>query len=573
MRRAQAKPGARRGASGARRDLSLKSSTTTKLLRVAAEELGRAMREMRIPGYPRPFYLSYLIRDEEHWRVQARYGAVIHDTHERQRDAFVDVRVGSWRSDQVRDGGLQDNDKEAESYGFVDLPYGGHEEGLRHGLWRLTDSRYREAVESLLDKQSHELMYLDPNQHLPAFERRRATVDVRWTDFPAVDRQHWSGYVERASRAIRRHAAVHDSHVEFEAEHICRVFVNSEGSRQVECHRVWSIECYLWMLARDGNAYPWTIKHNVTDPAELPDERTLAAEVTRAVAALEALAAAPTIRSYCGPALLEPIPAGLLIHEAIGHRLEGNRLLSLGEGQTFKDSIGQPVLPDFLSLYDDPRLARFGGRTLVGHYRFDDEGVPAQSADLVRDGRLAGFLTTRTGIAPRHRSNGHARGRYHQRPISRMGVLIVEARGGVGPRELKRLLLEEIRRKKAPFGIRILDATSGETVTDAYNFQAFLGEIILAAKVYPDGREEWIRGVNFVGTPLNGVHGIVAAGDRPEMDNSFCGAESGYVPVSTISPALLLSELELQSKPESPYTPFSLPIPWASRRPRRTRAR
>jgi len=573
VRRAQAKPGVRRGASGARRDLSLSSSSTAKLLRVAAEELERAMREMRIPGYPRPFYLSYLIRDEEHWRVQARYGAVIHDTHERQRDAFVDVRVGSWRSDQVRDGGLQDNDKEAESYGFVDLPYGGSEEGLRHGLWRLTDSRYREAVESLLDKQSHELMYLDPNQHLPAFEKRPALSDVRWTDFPHVDREHWSGYVERASRTIRRHAAIHDSHVEFEAEHICRVFVNSEGSRLVECRLVWSVECYLWMLARDGNAYPWTIKHNVIDPAELPDERALSGEIARAVAALEALAAAPTIRSFCGPALLEPVPAGLLIHEAIGHRLEGNRLLSAGEGQTFKDSIGQRVLPDFLSLYDDPRLARFGARTLVGHYRFDDEGVPAQSADLVRDGRLAGFLTTRTGIAPRHRSNGHARGRYHQRPISRMGVLIVEARGGVGPRELKRLLLEEIRRKKAPFGIRILDATSGETVTDAYNFQAFLGEIILAAKVYPDGREEWIRGVNFVGTPLNGVHGIVAAGDRPEVDNSFCGAESGYLPVSTISPALLLSELELQSKPESPYTPFSLPIPWASRRPRRTRAR
>jgi TldD protein len=231
------------------------------------------------------------------------------------------------------------------------------------------------------------------------------------------------------------------------------------------------------------------------------------------------------------------------------------------------------VLPEFLSLVDDPRLESFEGRSLVGHYRFDDEGVPAQAAPLVRDGRLTSFLTTRTGITPRHRSNGHARGRYHERPIARMGVLVVEARDGKGPREMKRLLLEEIRRKKAPYGIHILDAKSGETVTDAYNFQAFLGEILLATKVYPDGREEWIRGVNFVGTPLNGIHGIVAAGDRSEVDNSFCGAESGYVPVSTVSPALLLSELELQTKPESPYTPFSMPVPWASPRPRRKRPR
>ena len=568
MKRAVTKPASPGGGSSGRprRDSALERASTLKLVRVAAEELERAMREMRIPGHPRPFYLSYLIRDEEHWRIQARYGALVHDTHERRRDAFVDVRVGSYRSDQLRDGGLHDNDKDAESYGFVDLPYGGHEDGLRHGLWRLTDARYREAVESLLDKQSHELMYRDPNQHLPAFERRAPAVDVQVRGFPAVDRDYWTSYVERASRAIRRHTAIHDSHVEFEVEHVCRVFVNSEGSRLVECLPVWSIECYLWMQAPDGNAYPWTLKHAVTDPDELPDERTLLAGAARAVAAMRELAAAPTVRSFSGPALLEPIPAGLLIHEAVGHRLEGNRLLARGEGQTFKDSIGHPVLPEFLSLVDDPRLERYEGKSLVGHYRFDDEGVPAGPARLVQNGRLTGFLTTRTGITPRHRSNGHARGRYHERPISRMGVLVVEARGGVGPRELKRRLLEEIQRSKAPFGIRIVEATSGETVTDAYNFQAFLGEIILATKVFPDGREQWIRGVNFVGTPLNGIHGIVAVGDKSEVDNSFCGAESGYVPVSTVSPALVLSELELQSKPEAPYTPFSMPMPWTKRR-------
>ncbi len=122
--------------------------------------------------------------------------------------------------------------------------------------------------------------------------------------------------------------------------------------------------------------------------------------------------------------------------------------------------------------------------------------------------------------------------------------------------------------------MRIVEATNGETVTDAYDFQAFLGEINLATKVYPSGREEWIRGVNFVGTPLNGIHGIVAAGQKLHVDNSYCGAESGYVPVTTISPALVLSELELQSKPGSRYTPFSLPLPWRGgprSRPRRPR--
>lgn len=533
---------------------------------MAAHEIDRAMAEMRIPGHPRPFYLSYLIRDEEQWRIQAKYGSVIHDTYDRRRSAFADVRVGSYRSDQIREGGLHDNDKEAESYTYVDLPYGGQDEGLRHGLWRLTDARYREAVESLLEKRSHALTYLDPHSNLPSFEKCEAVVDIDWRDFPSVDHDHWARFVERTSKTIRRFEAIKDSHVEFEADHSCRIFVNAEGSRLVQCRPIWSLECYLWMLAPDGNAFAWTIKHSVTDPGELPDERRFLREIREAVRILDRVSKAETIRSFCGPALLEPIPAGLLIHEAVGHRLEGNRLLSPEEGQTFRDSLGQTILPQFLSMRDDPRMERLDGRSLVGHYSFDDEGVPAQSADLVQSGRLQGFLTTRTGIRRGHRSNGHARSRYHQRPISRMGVLVVEAEDGLGSSELKQVLLEEIRRKKVPFGIRVIEASSGETTTEAYNFQAFLGEINLAAKVFPDGREQLIRGVNFVGTPLNGIHNIVAAGNRLEIDNAYCGAESGYVPVSTVSPAMVLSELELQSKPEAPYTQFSLPIPWAGRK-------
>jgi predicted Zn-dependent protease len=540
----------------------LDRTPTLKLLRAASAELDRAVETMRIPGEPRPYYLSYLVRDEERWRIQAKYGALKTDTRDRQRNAFVDVRVGSYRSDHVRDGGLDDNDKEAESYDYVELPYGGPLDGLRHGLWRLTDARYREALESLLHKRSHELTYVDENRHLTAFERRAPVEDVAWESFPEVDHDHWADYVERASATIRRYPDIKDASVEFQADHVVRVFVNSEGSRILHCQVIWSVECYLWLLYEDGHAFPWTLKHSVTDPAELPDLERFRGQIRATVKRLRGLAGAKTVRSFCGPALLEPIPAGLLMHEAVGHRLEGNRLLASGEGQTFKDSMGKRVLPGFLSIRDDPTLKRFEGRSLVGHYRYDDEGVPAQDTELIRRGHLRGFLTTRTGIAPRHRSSGHARSDYHQRPISRMANLIVTSENGHDDKGLKRILLEEIRRKGAPFGIRIMDATSGETATDAYNFQAFLGEANLAAMVYPDGREEWIRGVNFVGTPLNAVRNIIAAGNRYEVDNAYCGAESGDVPVSTISPALVVSELELQAKPDSPYTQFTFPMPW-----------
>jgi predicted Zn-dependent protease len=551
--------------------LPVDRGSVLRLTRAAAREVERASSEIRIPGHPRPYYLSFLIREEEDWRIQARYGGLFANTYDRKRNGFVDVRVGSYRSDQVRDGGLDDNDKEAESYGYVDLPYGDNLDGVLHGLWRLTDARYREAVEMLLHKRSHELTYRDTHRHLPSFERREPVVDLRWEPLPEVDREAWVGYVERVSRMIKRYPDIKDSHVEFRAEHTCRIFVNTEGSRQIQCSAIWWVECYLWLLGERGDAFPWTLKYTVADPAELPDEKAIRTRIRETVHKLRRLAGATTVRSFCGPALLEPVPSGLLMHEALGHRLEGNRLLASGEGQTFKGSLGQQILPPFLSLRDDPTLKRFRGHSLVGHYRYDDEGVEAQEAPLVSRGKLAGFLTSRTGIARRHRSNGHARSYYHQRPISRMGVLLVETSDGLTDAELKRVFLDEIRRQNAPFGIRIIEASSGETATDAYDFQAFLGEINLASKVYPDGREEPIRGANFVGTPLNAIRGIVAAGNRYEVDNAFCGAESGYVPVTTISPALVISELELQSKPDQPYTEYTLPMPWES--PRRGRGR
>jgi len=517
---------------------------------------------MRIPQQPRPYYLAFLIRDEESWRFHAKYGALKAETHDRKRNALVDIRVGSHRADQVRDGGLEDNDKEAESYGYVELPFGQRLDGVRHGLWRLTDARYREALETLLHKESHELTYRNPYRHLDAFEKRPGKVDLAWRELPSVDSDYWMDYVERASAALKRFRNIKDSNVELHVAHDYRIFVNSEGARQVQCSAIWSLECYLWLLTEQGDGLPWTVRHMVTDPSELPEPRQFHRQIREAVGTLRRLAGAPTVRSFSGPALLEPVPSGLLMHEAVGHRLEGNRLLASGEGQTFKDSLGQQILPSFLSMRDDPRLARFAGRSLVGHYRYDDEGVEAQEARLVTRGELTGYLTSRTGIAKRHRSNGHGRSAYHQRPISRMGVLLVEAEKGLGDRELKQTLLREIRRQGVPFGVRIIEATGGETATDAYNFQAFLGEVNLAAKVFPDGREEWIRGVNFVGTPLNAIRSIIAAGKRMALDNAYCGAESGYLPVSTISPALVVSELELQSKPETPYTQYSYPIPW-----------
>jgi TldD protein len=554
----------------------LKRSTALRFVETAAEEIDRALATLGERRNPAIFHISHLIRDEEKVHLQARHGGVSKLVERHRRNCLTDVRVGSRRRDQVAEGGLLDNSTDEESFGYFEIPIGDDLDALRHALWRLTDARTREAEDNWLRKRANELTYLDVNRHLDAWEEIPPREDLRFPRLPEIDLPHWRRFVEKASAVVKEHPSIKTSHVELDVRHQTRLYVDSAGNRRIDRHSYWTLECYLWHLSEKGDGLPWSITITVCAPEELPSLREFTAEIRARIALLEKLAAAPVVRSYSGPVLLEPIAAGLLIHEALGHRLEGNRLLSPGEGQTFRDSMGKAVLPEFLDLRDDPSLRQFGGRSLVGHYRFDDEGVDSQCASLIEKGHLVGFLTSRTPIYRKHRSNGHGRSRGHERPISRMGVTVLWNRrghpdAGLSSEELRQRLIAEVKRQGLPYGIRILHASGGETATDSYNFQAFLGEINLASRVYPDGREEIIRGVDFVGTPLNAIRGICASGGEFEVDNAYCGAESGFVPVSTITPALLVKTLELQSKSETPYTQYLYPIPWEKRRGRRKR--
>ena len=544
-----------------------------RLIETAANEIDRAIGSLATRRNPGIFHIAHLIRDEERWRLEARHGGIARERGGQYRSCMTDVRVGSKKRDQVTEGGLLDNSTEDESFGYVEIPIGDDLDAFRHALWRLTDARTREAEDAWLRRRANELTYLDVNRHLDSWEVRPPEVDLRFPKLPEIDRDHWRQYCKKASAVAKKYPEVKTSHVELSLRNQTRIFVSSEGTQRIDRHSAWTLECYLWLLSEKGDGLPWSITHTVTDPAELPTLKEFQAEIREAIELLERLSQAPVVRSYSGPVLLEPIPAGLLIHEALGHRLEGNRLLSPGEGQTFRDSVGKEVLPPFLSLRDDPQQSKFEGKGLIGHYRFDDEGVEAQEASLIESGKLVGFLTSRTPIFKKHRSNGHARSRRHERPISRMGITIVESSDPLDEDDLRARLIEEVKRQGLPYGIRILHASGGETATDAYNFQAFLGEINLASRVYPDGREELIRGVNFVGTPLNAIRGIIASGDRREVDNSYCGAESGFVPVTTISPSLLVETLELQSKSETPYTQYLYPIPWGAKPPKKKAAK
>lgn len=540
----------------------MKKSQAKNLISILKEEVQRASKSLRVPSHPLPYYISNLIRDIRDFQFEGKYGTLSRADKNHARNCFADVRIGSYRYDHVQEGGLDDNSEKDESYDYIMMPVGDQKDGIRHALWRLNEARYREAVNDFLRKKADEITYVDPNRAQAAFEKGKKQSHDGFVQHKEPDPNVWEKYVCSASKIAQQFPEVKDSYVSLSVSNRHYMFVNSEGTEIIRSDTIWTLSIYLWFLSKSGDSLSHTTTITVADPQELPSLAECKKRLKADYQQLEQLSKAEKLRSYSGPVLLDPIPAGLLVHESVGHRLEGSRLLSTGEGQTFRDSIGKPVLPSFLSVFDKPTLKEFEGNSLIGHYQFDDEGAPAQAVQLIDRGILKDFLRSRTPVTPKHKSNGHGRNRFHQRPISRMGVTVVQSHQTNTEEEMLELLRQEVVRQGLPFGIRIIEASGGETATDSYNFQAFMGEIELAAKVYPDGRQELVRGVNFVGTPLNAIRNIIAAGNQYKVDNAYCGAESGSVPVSTISPSLLVSELELQSKQETQLTQYSYLMPW-----------
>ncbi|MBK8480587.1 MAG: hypothetical protein IPL40_05370 [Proteobacteria bacterium] len=554
--------------------MALDPRAARRFLTAMQEECERQRRHLRVPSYPRPCYISYLLRDIHLTVLWGRLGNINQSSVQDARNVFCDVRVGSHRFDQVTEGGLDDHDAESESYEHVEMPIGNDVDALKFHLWKLTDSRYREAVRQYLNKKSHHITYVDANRDLPSFVRAEPIVDERFHRARPPDLAYWKDYVERASRVVKRCPEVKNSWVEVRIRDVSRLFVNTEGSRLADQSRVCELSCDLWLLSPCGEVVSTRVLYVTPTLDDLPALRPFIAQIRERVRLLRQLSQAPTLKSYAGPVLLAPGPAGILFHEVLGHRLEGSRLLSTREGQTFARDLGKRIVPEFLSVFDDPTAERIAGTRAVGHYRYDDEGSPAQRALLVDRGRLVNFLSGRAPVTrARLRGNGHARGEYHERPISRMANLVVQAEGGMSHAALKQRFLEAIRRLRQPFGIMILDAEGGETATDSYDFQAFMGQVALAVQVWADGRENLIHNITFVGTPLSALRNVIAVGDTPRCENAFCGAESGVVPVSTTSPAVLLSNLELQASDQRQYTPYLLPMPHekGARRARRRR--
>jgi predicted Zn-dependent protease len=275
------------------------------------------------------------------------------------------------------------------------------------------------------------------------------------------------------------------------------------------------------------------------------------AKVQTMIKDLMAMKNAPVQEAYLGPAILSPRATGVIFHEIFGHRVEGQREKRENQAQTFRDKVGEKVLPEFISVYSDPTQRKFGQIELAGFYKFDNEGVKAEKVTVVENGVLKNFLMSRLPVDGFPVSNGHGRRAVGRNVAGRQSNLLVTASTTVTPEQLKGMLMDEVKRRNLKYGLYFEDIAGGFTSVGrgVPNYFSVIPTIVY--RIYPDGHEELVRGVDLIGTALTAFNKILAADNRMEAFNGMCGAESGFVPVAVGGPGLLFSEVEVQKKPKS----------------------
>ena len=536
------------------------------LLDGMSAELERNQKTLKLNGHEPPYFISYQLKDDAAVELVAKYGALFQDESRHDRRLYVDVRVGSYEFDNSLDESMDFNfSLKGTSYIVPKVgPIDDDPVALRTALWLVTDERYKAALFNYLKKKGEGVYTVEDPKRPGSFSREKAESYVQPAQQFTFDRARWLRVSRELSSRFNAVPQLFDSEVRIGAGKTVRWFVSTEGTRIVTEQTLYGFHVSAVTRAPDGQLLDDSRDFYAPVEGQMPGDVQLGKAVQEVIDELLALRAAPAVDPYTGPALLESDAAGVLFHEAVGHRLEGDRQDSETEGKTYRGQIGNAVLPSFLSISDDPTVAEVKGHPLNGYYLFDDEGVRGQRASLIENGVLKSFILSRHPVQGVLHSNGHGRSQGEQKPVGRMANLIVTSTRQVDEAELKRMLIEEAKRQHKPYGLVIRDIQGGNTNTSSFGYQAFKGVPRMVLRVdVRDGKETVVRGVEIVGTPLSAMNKIMATGKTAGVFNGFCGAESGNVPVSTVAPPTLLREIELQRVEEGKDRPPLLPSPFS----------
>jgi TldD protein len=533
-------------------------SQTAPLLDILKQEMDRNFSILKEKADPAPYFISYTVSEQQSDFFAGTLGTLQNQGANRSRVFDVSVRVG----DQKLDNYHATRGERPQFTSPTLLPLDDVPDAIRRRVWLETDRSSRAATQRLINLRTSTQVAVAAEDTSDDFSKEKPEVFMSAPKKFTVDSAAWQDGVRRWSGEFKKFPRVLSSGVSVRLFQETKYHVNTEGTRLQHGRGFARITIGAQAKAADGMDLSTSDSFEAEDAAGLPKDEVIRAAIQKVGSDLTKLLDAPVVDAFVGPAILSGKASGVFFHEIFGHRIEGHRQKDESDQQTFTRMVNGKVLPDFLSVVFDPTKKKINGVDLNGWYDYDDEGVKARPVRAVENGVLKTFLMSRSPIKGFSQSNGHGRKQVGLEPVSRQSNLIVESTKQVSNDELRKMLIAEIKRQAKPYGFYFEHVTGGYTTTGRSQFSSFKVMPLVVYRVYADGRpDELVRGVDIVGTPLSSFARIVATSDKFEIFNGYCGAESGSVPVSAVSPAILVSELEIQKKEKGRDRPPLLPAP------------
>ncbi|MFT4112514.1 metallopeptidase TldD-related protein [Silvibacterium sp.] len=507
-------------------------------------ELHRNASQLQLQSFDKPYFIEYRIDDVTQYEATAGYGALVgeHETH--RRVARVTVRVGDYKFDssgERGDASLQiaalDNDPMA----------------LRYALWAATDAAYKNALNNLTAKQATLKSVQTPPQ-ADDFSHEKPVVSIAALAHSDLDREAWkqltveaTGLYQSDAKTKAFAAEVQTSEGSLQSRLRTEYLVNTEGTIVRKSGVEYRAEVQAQAQATDGMRLERSYSVSGETNADLGTAEHFHNGIVRMLTGLNDLRQAPVIADeYHGPVLLSGNASAHVFDELFARALAAHRPELGSSARTvgpFASSYHTRVLPDFMKVTDDPSLASFDGKPLLGAYAVDDEGVPAQAVTVVDSGRLQSYLMGREPIRDFAVSNGHARAATAGAAAPRVGVLHVESSETVAPDELEKKLVA-MGKDQGLDSVYLVDTLSGtERPRTLYRIKV------------ADGSRELVRGAQLGDVDLRLLRsGILAVGNNPYVANTF-----GDIPSSVIAPPVLFDDVTVkkaeQRNDKLPYYP------------------
>lgn len=491
------------------------------VLRAMQEELERSKSQLKLEGMPAPYYIEYRVTDFDSYSAEAAFGALRSNVRTRFRFLRVVVRVGDYKQDSFFGMG--------EGVGDI-LPLDNDELTLRHQLWLATDRAYKAAAATLTAKKAMLKQYAVENP-VDDFAHTQPVVYLGPLATLEFDPQVWPRMLQDLSALYKADPEIQSASSSLNFQATNRFFVNSEGSEVRSGQTAYQVIVAGTTQASDGMQLSRDTAFTVDNLGEMPSREEIVAQAKKLLGTLKAKREAPLAdEEYRGPVLFSADAASTVLADMVGENILG---LRPGLGQAarttgaFASSFKARVLPDFLSVVDDPTLASTAGKPLLGHYAVDDEGVKAMRVPVIEKGMLVNYLIGRQPIRDFPASNGHGRARVPGvSPGPSLGNMIVTSSDPVSNEELRKKLLEICRQRDLPYGYYVEAMGPGDVPRMMY-------------KVWvKDGHEELVRGTVFGDLDTRSLRSdLVAAGGDVNVENRLIN-----VPHSIVNPSILFDE-------------------------------